>query len=332
MHDPFPPPPPALVRAWRQTAEILNLSTLPLHAHEVLIAWGCYHVLYTSIAPVISRLLFPNVYPQLPQKTKINWDVRFVSTVQAVFVSTCALWVIFNDEERAGMDFKGRIWGYTGSMGMVQAFAAGYFLWDLGVSAKYVKIFGPGGLAHAISALIVTCMGFVSSLSFLLFFFSILHVANKSKRPFANYYGLNFVLYALSTPFLNMHWYFDKLNMTGSKLQLYNGIALLVTFFSCRVAWGNYQSIFIYRDLWKALQQGSVDLIHNGDPVFAYRKNPDLYFENSAKIEVSRWLAGLYLGSNTLLNFLNVFWFSKMVQTVRSRFEPEKVKEAKKTK
>jgi TLC domain len=57
------------------------------------------------------------------------------------------------------------------------------------------------------------------------------------KRPFANYYGLNFVLYELSTPFLNIHWFLDKLNVTGSRLQLYNGIALVVTFFACRVVW-----------------------------------------------------------------------------------------------
>src|SRR5947208_2485279 len=98
-----------------------------------------------------------------------------------------------------------------------------------------------------------------------------------------------------------MHWYFDKLNLTGSKLQLYNGIALIATFFCCRVLWGNYQSIFIYRDLWKALQAGSVDLVHTGDPVFAYRKNPDLYFEHLDKMTLSRWYAGIYAGSNTVL-------------------------------
>jgi hypothetical protein len=37
-------------------------------------------------------------------------------------------------------------------------------------------------------------------------------------HPFANYYGLNFILYEISTPFLNIHWFFDKLNMTGSRV------------------------------------------------------------------------------------------------------------------
>jgi hypothetical protein len=45
---------------------------------------------------------------------------------------------------------------------MVQGFAAGYFLWDLGVSIKDVDVHGWGALVHAASALAVTCLGFVS--------------------------------------------------------------------------------------------------------------------------------------------------------------------------
>ena len=60
------------------------------------------------------------------------------------------------------MDWKERIWGYTGAGGMIQGFAAGYFLWDLLVSAMNIEIFGWGMLAHAISAVVVFSMGFVS--------------------------------------------------------------------------------------------------------------------------------------------------------------------------
>lgn len=67
------------------------------------------------------------------------------------------------------------------------------------------------------------------------------------------------MLYELSTPFLNVHWFCDKLGMTGSKLQLYNGIALLVTFFGCRIVWGTYQSIMIYSDIYRALTMSHAD-------------------------------------------------------------------------
>jgi len=41
--------------------------------------------------------------------------------------------------------------------------AGGYFVWDIVVSVKYFRIFGPGILAHAVTALLVFSFGFVSS-------------------------------------------------------------------------------------------------------------------------------------------------------------------------
>ena len=37
---------------------------------------------------------------------------------------------------------------------------------------------------------------------------------------------------------------------------------------------------------------------------------------------VPLWLAGAYLGSNVVLNGLNWWWFTKMIETIRKRFEP----------
>lgn len=57
-----------------------------------------------------------------------------------------------------------RVWGYTGATGMVQGLSAGYFLWDLVLSAKDMGLHGPGALVHAASSLAVTLLGFVSLL------------------------------------------------------------------------------------------------------------------------------------------------------------------------
>ena len=84
-----------------------------------------------------------------------------MSLVQSCFISSAALWVIFNDRERAGFGAKERIWGYTGAGGMVQGFSAGYFLWDTFIAATRLDIHGLGALAHATSALSVTLLGFV---------------------------------------------------------------------------------------------------------------------------------------------------------------------------
>lgn len=55
-----------------------------------------------------------------------------------------------------------RVYGYTGGCGLIQALAAGYFLWDLVVTSRNIGIFGVGMWAHAVCALCVFSFGFVS--------------------------------------------------------------------------------------------------------------------------------------------------------------------------
>lgn len=132
------------------------------------------------------------------------------------------------------------------------------------------------------------------------------------QRPFVNYYGCIFILWELSTPFLNIHWFMDKLNMTGSRAQLYNGMALLCSFFSCRLVYGTYQSVRVFRDVWFAVQSS---------PQMASLQKPTMHFANEHST-VPLWLSTVYLASNITLNGLNFYWFVMMVKAVRKRFEP----------
>jgi hypothetical protein len=84
--------------------------------------------------------------------------------VQSTLINVLALWVMRVDTERSGMTSGERVYGYTGAGGLVQAMAAGYFLWDLMISTIHFKIFGPGLWFHAVSALWVFSFGFVSAL------------------------------------------------------------------------------------------------------------------------------------------------------------------------
>ncbi|KAL1835655.1 hypothetical protein VTJ49DRAFT_6265 [Mycothermus thermophilus] len=307
MRDPFPIPPiPALSRAVEPLAELLAMPTLPLHIHEVVGAALLYTAIQTVVSPVLSNWLFPQFYPRHHRAKKANWDTHVVSLVQSLLINALALWVMFADEERKAMDYEQRVWGYTGACGLIQALAAGYFVWDLGITLLNLDIFGLGLLAHAISALAVYTFGF---------------------RPYLNYYSPIFILYELSTPFLNIHWFFDKLNMTGTKPQLYNGIALLVTFFLCRLVWGTYQSAVVYVDMWHSIHRApSAEYL---DAAFAAVSdptdpdaNPMFFSRNPTTVPV--WLTGIYLASNLTLNSLNWFWFFKMIKAVSKRFEPPK--------
>ncbi|KAH8593310.1 TLC domain-containing protein [Bisporella sp. PMI_857] len=317
MHDPFfIPPIPWLSNAVQPFADYFSLATLPLHIHEVLIAFLGYTFINVVFAPWISNLLFPVKYTKLDRKRKLNWDVHVVSLAQSTLINALALWVMYKDEERKNMTTVERVFGYTGASGMIQGLAAGYFLWDLVITLQNVKVFGYGMLAHAISALLVFSFGF---------------------RPFVNYYGCTFILYELSSPFLNFHWFFDKLDMTGSKAQLYNGILLLVTFFCCRLVWGTYQSVRVYQDVWAMLHHQPaaasihLDALNNGTGAAAEAAagksavpihNDVMRFAGEEFFPL--WLGWLYLGSNVVLNTLNFYWFGKMVETVRKRFQPPK--------
>ncbi|OOF97074.1 hypothetical protein ASPCADRAFT_45135 [Aspergillus carbonarius ITEM 5010] len=312
MLDPFPPPPAWLRDFVEPWALHLNVPALTEHAHEVVIAFVGYLFIHFILSPVLSPVLFPRYYPKLNPRTKLNWDVHVVSLVQSTFINGMALWVMFVDDERSSMNTGERIYGYTGACGLVSAFAAGYFVYDLIVSTIYVKLFGIGMLFHGISALWVFSFGF---------------------RPFVNFYSPVFILYELSSPFLNIHWFLDKVNLTGSKIQWYNGMLLLFTFFSCRLVWGTYQSIAVYRDMWYALKQtwdatavstplGPVDITAQ---VFQLRDGSAAGLEMSKYASytaggVPTWLVLTYVISNVVLNFLNYFWFSKMVETVLKRF------------
>lgn len=116
--------------------------------------------------------------------------------------------------------------------------------------------------------------------------------------------------------------------MTGSTLQLVNGILLLLTFFSCRMVWGTYQSIKVFIDVYHAITAGAVSF---SDPQSGKLNNSTILGNAGFKNEVLQfaegqtvpfWLAGAYLASNFILNGLNWFWFGKMIETLRSRFEP----------
>ena len=143
-------------------ANQFNLRTLPQHADQVLIAGGIYQALFIGVSPALSKAIIPNIYDKFDDRTRTNWNSRVVGFVQAVFICGKALQVITSDPSRHTATVQERLWGYSPALGEVQAYAAGYFLWDIYVSARHQDLFGPTSLAHAVCAFLVTMVGFVS--------------------------------------------------------------------------------------------------------------------------------------------------------------------------
>lgn len=114
-----------------------------------------------------------------------------------------------------------------------------YFLWDIVVSIRYFDDFGVGSLVHAV-------------LCFLVFFFAQVCIGNLFgcnfvQRPFSQWYGGLFLFYEISTPFLHVSWFLDKMGMTGTPIQLFNGFVMLSAFFFMRIVIGIYESFHFFR-------------------------------------------------------------------------------------
>lgn len=212
-----------------------------------------------------------------------------VSLFQSIIISITAIYIIIVDHERRNMNREERIWAYSESDAFVQALACGYFLFDFLATLWHIDVFGTTMLVHAFSCLTAFTLAF---------------------RPCCNYYACAFILHELSTPFLNMHWFFDKMGMTGSKAQLYNGLTLLGTFFSARLVWGMYVAINIYRDVFGAyLTSSDLRALSNKD---------SLRFEPERSLPL--WLIITCTSAHLALNCLNVYWFTKMIAAIKKRF------------
>jgi len=118
-------------------------------------------------------------------------------------------------------------------------------------------------------------------------------------------------------------------------------MALLATFFSCRLIWGTYQSFRVYQDVWHAVHLNTtgpvIRPVHTrlDASIFVPRDGQLCLGKEScvlAQAEVMKftgdhttpvpiWLATIYLTCNLVLNGLNFHWFAKMIKTVRKRFQ-----------
>ena len=340
MIDPFPVDPPVfLVAAVKDWADFFGLQSLPLHVHEILFAVALYTFVQLAVSPWISRRVCPLTYPRLSPSKRLSWDVHFVSFVQACVINALSLWIIWYDEERqAWRDdawWEKRVWSYYGVGGLCQSFALGYFLWDMFITAVHVNIFGWGMLAHAISAVLVFTFGYVSSsMPFGRPAGKVVHgLTFCLQRPYVSFYAPVFLLYELSSPFLNIHWFCDKLGLTGSMYQAVNGVLLVSTFFCCRIIWGIYNSICVFRDMYWLILGGHGNLETMGlngqqqtltlDELLAVRKDAQWQTEAfNPEHYTPLWIPAVYLVSNLVLNSLNIFWFGKMIETIRTRFDP----------
>lgn len=119
-----------------------------------------------------------------------------------------------------------------------------------------------------------------------------------------------FVLYELSTPFLNVFRFLEQLGKQSNKVYTINGICLMVSFFGARLIYGNYSSILWYIDIYKASTASDAERDR-------FRSLARVNSWPSDEPSLPWWVIAAYTISNITLNTLNVIWFSKMVRRAR---------------
>lgn len=233
------------------------------HWHEVVFFTVFYHAVMLA-APAFNSKVFGKFYDDLAQKdpsSKLNYDIRVVSLVQAIlsviFCIPMFLHPMFSEDPvRGSYPFAG----------FVSAFSVGYFVWDLLYCCVFhFEMFGVEFLFHALGALLVFSATFI---------------------PFCQPYLCAFLIFELSTPFVQLHWMFTRSpkGMWSDKIITINGVFLITTFFLARIIWGVYATIQSFLFCWPQREYYPFWLI------------PIIYILNGG------------------FQFLNFMWFSKMIK------------------
>jgi hypothetical protein len=196
----------------RPVANMLGLKNLGPHFDAFVYSFVLFNLASIVFVPGFSRLFFDRIYSSLDARARNKWNCRGVSSIHVFIVIPLAIRCL--DSPALSAD---RAFGWDERAGTLFAISAAYFLWDTIDMITHFEAFG--FVAHG------TACFFVYFLCF---------------RPFLAYYAVRCLLWEGSTIFLNLHWYMDKSGLSGSKIQLINGVCLAVSFTALRIVYGGF--------------------------------------------------------------------------------------------
>ncbi|WVQ98062.1 hypothetical protein IAU59_005184 [Kwoniella sp. CBS 9459] len=205
-------------------------------------------------------------YAEFDRRTKVGWATHVVSMVHAILIIPLAFKCLQSNILSADPVF-----GYDPFVGHVLAFSSGYFLWDTIDSLLNSSI---GFVVHGAACLAVYMFSF---------------------RPFLAGFGPPFLLWELSTPLLNIHWFMDKsgLSTRYPTFFLVNALLFMLVFFLARIVYGGANSVLFFQTMW------------------------------TERHRIPLHLHLIYCTGNLALNGLNWLWFSKMLKKMYARIQGE---------
>ncbi|GAA5879991.1 hypothetical protein JCM1840_005283 [Sporobolomyces johnsonii] len=265
--------PPSLRPTLEPLCAHLGLPALAPVAHLAIYSCLASFALQ-KLSAILSPVLAKGYYPPLKHK-RDDWDLHIVGWVFSLVATPLAFHLIRHPSPELAQD---PLYGSALREERLSAIAVGYFIWDAIVSFRHIRTQGLGFFLHGFGC----CLAFLFTL-----------------RPFLLWCGPNFLIWELSTIFLNFHWFCDKFKMTGSKAQMINGVFLVSAYIGARLCYGSYNSFKLFRMLFSS----SSDL-------------------SKSQQEATGWIRYLFVCLNLTMNGLNMFWFRAMVMALKKRFSP----------
>jgi len=214
------------------------------------------------------------------EKRRKDFNINFVAFFHATLASILCLYTIFTLPPKV----VNNVYAYSPESETIFSISTGYFLWDTIVSIVFS--WGPGFISHGIACSAV--YGF-------------------SLFPFLHYWGLYFLLYELSTPFLHLRWLSLQLGVHKTRPVLFGIIqyTFVVVFILVRIVLGTLASYQWWGQMI-ALLSGTY---------------------NGGVAPHSKFVVFAYLGANIVLNGLNWLWFAQIISTAMGRGGARKPKD-----
>jgi len=186
-----------------------NYDYLPI----IILSYIGFMFVYTVVAPKLSKKISTS-YSNLNSAQKLEWNVRFTSTIFSIVVSIVCIYVLVVDHAIALSPLI-----YDSPLVKTNlAIVMGYIISDMTIIIANYRVIGDAfTLAHHIA----TVFGYAHSLTY-------------SVMPyFANFR----LIVELSTPLVNMRWFFYAAGYNKYSLCFFiNGIVMTLLFFTVRIA------------------------------------------------------------------------------------------------
>eukprot|EP01125_Pyxidicula_operculata_P021235 TRINITY_DN8102_c0_g1_i1.p1 TRINITY_DN8102_c0_g1~~TRINITY_DN8102_c0_g1_i1.p1 ORF type:complete len:248 (+),score=9.59 TRINITY_DN8102_c0_g1_i1:81-824(+) len=222
-------------------------------------------------APILWHKLgnLNEAYREGDERKRHAFRERMNGLVHAVIVVILSIYCMWTSPEIV----QDKINATNGLSTLVNSIATGYFFWDSYYCIHYFKYGGWGFLVHGL-----VCLAVYSGTQF-----NLMHG-----------YGMVFLMYEASTPFLSINWIISNLKIKAPLVADIMGVLLVITFVFFRLISGVYCSLNFWVDLF--------------DFIFKYTHGVD------SPIKLAYYII-LFVG-NATLNVLNFYWFSKIIEFI----------------